>query len=51
MSPTHPLVEPEDLLKAQIAEVSEAAVRMGIGVGMTGQTALDQMFRAGDGQQ
>jgi uncharacterized protein YunC (DUF1805 family) len=50
-TPQHPLLEPEDLLEAQIAEVSEAAGRMGITVGMTGQAALDQMLRVGDGQQ
>jgi uncharacterized protein YunC (DUF1805 family) len=45
-TPEHPLFEPEDLLTARIAEVSEAAERMGIVIGMTGDAALQEMLKA-----
>lgn len=44
-TPEHPLFEPEDLLTARIAEVSEAAASMGIRIGMTGDEALQQMLQ------
>ena len=44
-TPQRPLVEPEDLLEARIAEVSEAAAGMGVVVGMTGDEALKQLLR------
>jgi uncharacterized protein YunC (DUF1805 family) len=40
-TPANPLCEPEDLLKARVAEVSEPARRLGIEVGMLGSDALD----------
>ncbi len=43
-TPEHPLREPEDLLGARIVEVSEAAQRLGIRPGMTGQEALDLLL-------
>lgn len=46
-TPEHPLFEPEDLLSARIAEVSEAASEMGITPGMTGNEALGRMLHAG----
>jgi len=39
-TPTHPLCEPEDLLTAKIADVSQAAHAMGMRVGMEGIDAL-----------
>lgn len=45
-TPEHPLLEPEDLLDARIAAVSEAAQQMGITAGMTGRAALHQMLKA-----
>ena len=45
-TPEHPLVEPEDLLAARIAEVSAAAANMGISVGMTGDEALQLMLKS-----
>ena len=44
-TPEHPLFEPEDLLTAHIAEVSEAAEKMGITVRMTGEAALEKMLK------
>ncbi len=46
-TPEHPLFEPEDLLSARIVEVSDLAVRMGIAVGMSGESALRQMMESG----
>ncbi len=43
-TPQHPLSQPEELLSARIAEVSQAAESMGIRVGMSGQEALDLML-------
>ena len=40
-TPEHPLSQPEELLTATIAEVSQPAEAMGIRVGMSGQEALD----------
>lgn len=39
-TPAHPLREPEDLLNAKIADVSQVADHMGIRVGMLGIDAL-----------
>lgn len=47
-TPEHPLFEPEDLLTARVAEVSEAAARLGIAVGMTGEAALQRLLKADD---
>ncbi|MDA0657298.1 MAG: DUF1805 domain-containing protein [Planctomycetota bacterium] len=44
-TPEHPLCEPEDLLTARIAEVSESAGKMGIIVGMKGEAALECMLK------
>lgn len=43
-TPEHPLSQPEELLTASIAEVSQAAADMGIRVGMKGQEALDLLL-------
>jgi uncharacterized protein YunC (DUF1805 family) len=40
-TPEHPLRQPEDLLGARVAEVSQRARELGIQPGMTGQQALD----------
>ncbi len=45
-TPSHPLVEPEDLLKARIVGVTPKAAEYGIKVGMTGQEAVEQMLQA-----
>ena len=45
-TPEHPLFEPEDLLTAHIAEVSESAGQMGITVGMSGNDALCRMLKS-----
>jgi uncharacterized protein YunC (DUF1805 family) len=39
-TPQHPLFEPEDLLTARIADVSDAAAELGIRPGQTGEEAL-----------
>ncbi len=39
-TPEHPLFEPEDLLNARIAEVSDSAAALGIRTGMSGLEAL-----------
>jgi uncharacterized protein YunC (DUF1805 family) len=43
-TPEHPLFEPEDLLEARIAEVSEAAEALGVSAGMTGREALERLL-------
>ena len=43
-TPEHPLCEPEDLLQAKIADVSQLAADMGIVPGMTGSEALQCML-------
>ena len=43
-TPEHPLCEPEDLLQAKIADVSQLAAEYGIKVGMTGSEALQRML-------
>jgi uncharacterized protein YunC (DUF1805 family) len=40
-TPEHPLCQPEDLLQATVAEVSEPASQLGIRIGMRGSEALD----------
>lgn len=44
-TPEHPLYEPEDLMAAQIAEVSAPARDLGITVGMTGAEAVGRLLR------
>jgi uncharacterized protein YunC (DUF1805 family) len=43
-TPEHPLVEPEDLLAASIAEVSGPAEAIGIVPGMSGEQALRHLL-------
>ncbi len=43
-TPQNPLSQPEELLTAKIAEVSQPAAEMGIRVGMSGQEALDLLL-------
>ncbi len=47
-TPEMPLREPEDLLDAKIAEVSEPAKALGIVPGMTGRETLAKFFAASD---
>jgi len=50
-TPTNPLCEPEDLLTARVAEVSQLAAQLGIQVGMSGQEALQILLLAGKEEQ
>lgn len=43
-TPAKPLVEPEDLFQAKIADVSEPARQLGIEPGMTGMEALAKLL-------
>ena len=43
-TPENPLCEPEELLKARVAEVSRRAEELGIEVGMSGEQALTCLF-------
>lgn len=43
-TPQHPLCEPEDLLTATIASVSQAGVELGITLGMSGTEALKRLM-------
>ena len=43
-TPAQPLREPEDLLSARIVGLSDAAERLGIQLGMTGEAALERML-------
>lgn len=43
-TPEHPLYEPEDLLTAIVADVSEPAADAGIAPGMTGLEALERLL-------
>jgi uncharacterized protein YunC (DUF1805 family) len=43
-TPTHPLVEPEDLLEATIVDATPQARKLGINVGMTGKEAVEKML-------
>ncbi len=45
-TPSHPLCEPEDLLLARVAQISEPAEKLGIRVGMLGRDALDVLLAA-----
>ncbi len=45
-TPERPLVEPEDLLEARIAEVSPKAKEIGLAPGMTGREAVEILLRA-----
>jgi uncharacterized protein YunC (DUF1805 family) len=45
-TPKNPLREPEDLFDAKILEVSNAAERLGVKVGMTGRQAVETMLAA-----
>lgn len=45
-TPAKPLAEPEDLFDAKILEVSQAAERLGVRVGMTGREAVEAMLAA-----
>ncbi|MBL8815917.1 MAG: DUF1805 domain-containing protein [Planctomyces sp.] len=44
-TPDHPLFEPEDLLTARIVEVSEAAAKLGVSAGQTGEAALQFLLK------
>ena len=43
-TPTHPLVEPEDLLEARIVEATPRARELGVEVGMTGRDAVEKLL-------
>ena len=45
-TPAKPLREPEDLFNAKILEVSNAAQRLGVAVGMTGREAVEKLLSA-----
>jgi uncharacterized protein YunC (DUF1805 family) len=45
-TPAKPLREPEDLFNAKILEVSNAAERMGVKVGMNGREAVEALLAA-----
>ena len=45
-TPAKPLREPEDLFDAKILEVSTAAEKLGVRVGMTGRQAVETMLAA-----
>lgn len=45
-TPDHPLVQPEDLLKATIVDCTPQALALGVSIGMTGQAAVEQMLRS-----
>ncbi len=45
-TPAKPLREPEDLFNAKILEVSQAAERLGVQVGMTGRQAVETLLAA-----
>ena len=45
-TPENPLRDPEDLFKAKILEVSQAAEKLGITPGMTGMEAVEKMLTA-----
>ena len=42
-TPERPLVTPEDLLEARIAEVTPGAAKLGVAAGMTGREALERL--------
>ncbi len=43
-TPSSPLVVPEDLLDAKIVNMTPAAIKMGIEIGMTGREAVEKML-------
>ncbi len=43
-TPEKPLCEPEDLLGAKIADVSQPAAALGIEIGMTGLQAIEKLL-------
>jgi uncharacterized protein YunC (DUF1805 family) len=45
-TPAKPLRDPEDLFEAKILEVSQAAEKLGVKVGMTGRQAVETMLAA-----
>jgi uncharacterized protein YunC (DUF1805 family) len=45
-TPQNPLVEPEDLLDAKIAEATPQAQKLGIRIGMTGREAVELLLVA-----
>jgi uncharacterized protein YunC (DUF1805 family) len=45
-TPQNPLVEPEDLLDAKIAEATPQAQKLGIRIGMTGREAVELLLAA-----
>ena len=45
-TPAKPLRDPEDLFNAKILEVSSAAEKLGVTVGMTGRQAVEKMLAA-----
>jgi uncharacterized protein YunC (DUF1805 family) len=45
-TPKNPLREPEDLFDAKILEVSQAAEKLGLAVGMTGREAVEKLLAA-----
>ncbi len=47
-TPSHPLVEPEDLLGAIIVGATPQAQSHGITIGMTGREAVERMLAAGN---
>ena len=47
LSDVKPLCEPEDLFNAKILEVSNAAEKLGVSVGMTGREAVEKLLAAG----
>ena len=46
-TPTHPLVEPEDLLDAKIVDATPKAAALGITAGMSGREAVERMLAVG----
>ena len=46
-TPANPLRNPEDLFAAKILEVSNAAEKLGVRVGMTGREAVEKLLAAG----
>ena len=50
-TPSHPLVEPEDLLEAKIVDCTPLAKRFGVTIGMTGRDAVERFLAAAQQQQ
>jgi len=47
-TPSHPLVDPEDLLDTKIVDATTRAKELGIQVGMTGREAVELMLARSD---